>query len=189
MKKKFYLLLVVALLIASLPAATSFGQGTTVPQVVTMPEQIAGGRDVTITVSDKPTSDQTADLAIWEAQVAKFEAMYPNVKIEGLELKYDPTAFIAMIAGDQLPTIFKTYFTEPEKFIGQDAVSDLTPLFQASGIDKIFNANVLAIASQDGKIYGIPDFAYSLGLAYNIPMLQAAGYDAPPATWDDLHFH
>jgi multiple sugar transport system substrate-binding protein len=186
MKKKFYLLLVVALLIASLPVASTFGQGTTVPQVVTMPDQIAGGRDVTITVSDKPTSDQTADLAIWEGQVAKFEAMYPNVKIEGLELKYDPTAFIAMIAGDQLPTIFKTYFTEPEKFIGQDAVSDLTPMFQASGIDKIFNANVLAIASQDGKIYGIPDFAYSLGLAYNIPMLQAAGYDAPPATWDEL---
>lgn len=186
MKKKMYLLLVVALIIASLPVASTFGQGTTVPQVVTMPEQIAGGRDVKITVSDKPTSDQTADLAIWQAQVDKFHTMYPNVTIEGLELKYDPTAFIAMIAGNQLPTIFKTYFTEPEKFVGQDAVADLTPLFQQTGVDKVFNANVLAIATQNGKIYGIPDFAYSLGLAYNIPMLKAAGFDNPPQTWDEL---
>jgi hypothetical protein len=91
-----------------------------------------------------------------------------------------------MIAGDQLPTIFKTYFTEPEKFIAQDAIADLTPYFEQTGLTDVFNANVLAIASQDGKLYGIPDFAYSLGLAYNIEMLAAAGYDAPPATWEEL---
>jgi ABC-type glycerol-3-phosphate transport system substrate-binding protein len=184
MKPKVFLLLV-AMRLASLPVATSSGQGTIVPQVITMPEQIAEGRDVTISVSDKPASDQPEELAIWEAQVAKFQAMYPNVKIEGLELKYGPTAFIAMIAGDQLPTIFKTYFTEPEKFIAQDAIADPTP-FEQTGLTDVFNANVLAIASQDGKLYGIPDFAYSLGLAYNIEMLAAAGYDAPPATWEEL---
>ncbi len=186
MKHKLFFIVAVVLLIASLPVATSSGQGTVVPQVFAMPEQIAGGRDVSITVSDKPASDQPEELAIWEGQVAKFQAMYPNVTIEGLELKYDPTAFIAMIAGDQLPTIFKTYFTEPEKFVQQDAVADLTPYFEQTGLGDVFNANVLAIASQDGKLYGIPDFAYSLGLAYNIDMLAAAGYDAPPATWDEL---
>ena len=164
MKQKLFLVLAAVLVIASLPVATTSGQGTVVPQVINMPDQIAGGRDVSITVSDKPASDQPEELAIWDGQVAKFEAMYPNVKIEGLELKYDPTAFIAMIAGDQLPTIFKTYFTEPEKFIGQDAVADLTGYFDQSGLTDVFNANVLAIASQDGKLYGIPDFAYSLEL-------------------------
>lgn len=187
MKKKLFLLLVVVLAVASLPLATAYGrQGTVVPQVVTMPEQIAGGRDVHITVSDKPASDQTVELAVWEAQVAKFQEMYPNVSIEGVEVKYDPTAYIAMIAGDQLPTLFLTYFTEPEKFIGQDVVADLTPYYEATGLSDIYNANVLSIASQDGKIYGIPNFAYSLGLAYNIDMLSAAGFDAPPATWDEL---
>ncbi|MBI5960737.1 MAG: extracellular solute-binding protein [Chloroflexi bacterium] len=186
MKRIALFLIVAMLVIASVPVTMTSGQGTVVPQVVTMPEQIAGGRDVSITVSDKPASDQPEELAIWDGQVAKFQAMYPNVKIEGLELKYDPTAFIAMIAGDQLPTIFKTYFTEPEKFIGQDAVADLTPYFEQTGLSSIFNENVLAIASQDGGLYGIPDFAYSLGLAYNIEMLAAAGYDAPPATWEEL---
>ncbi len=186
MKKKVALFLVVMLALASLPVATTSGQGTIVPQILSMPEQIAGGRDVSISISDKPTPDQPEELAIWESQVEKFQTMYPNVTIKGLEIRYDPTAFIAMIAGDQLPTIFRTYFTEPEKFIGQDAVSDLSPLFEQTGLVDVFNPNVLAIASQDGKLYGIPDFAYSLGLAYNIEMLAAAGFDAPPATWQEL---
>ncbi|MBI5928018.1 MAG: extracellular solute-binding protein [Chloroflexi bacterium] len=187
MKLKFTLLLVAIIAMASIHVAPSRGQdGPTVPAVLTMPEQIAGGRDVHITVSNKPPADLVDELALYESQVAKFQEMYPNVTVEGLELEYDPTAYLALVAGGQLPTLFKTYFTEPEKFIGQNAVADLTPLYTTTGLDKVFNPNVLAIASQDGKVYGIPDFAYSLGLAYNIQMLADAGYDAPPTTWDEL---
>ncbi len=184
MKQKLLFLFVLVLL--SIPMGSILAQATTVPQVVDLPEQIAGGRDVTITVSDKPASDQPEELELWENQKAKFEAMYPNVTIEGLEVTYDPTAFIAMIAGDQLPTLFKTYFTEPEKFVQQGAVADLSALYDQTGLTDIFNPSVVGIASIDGSVYGIPDFAYSLGLAYNIPMLAAAGFDAPPATWDEL---
>ncbi|CAG1007312.1 MAG: extracellular solute-binding protein [Anaerolineae bacterium] len=187
MKQKIAFLFVLALLIAVLPASTAIGQGgSSIPSVITMPEKIAEGREVTITISDKPSPDLVDELSLWQEQVDKFQKMYPNVKIEGLELKYDPTAFIAMVAGNQLPTLFRTYFTEPEKFVSQSAAGDLTALFEKSGVNKVFNANVLGIATQNGKIYGIPDFAYSLGLAYNIEMLKAKGYDAPPQTWDEL---
>lgn len=187
MKLKFSLLLVVVVALASLHIAPTRGQdGPSVPAVLTMPDQIAEGRDVHITVSNKPPADLAEELAVYEAQVAKFQAMYPNVTIEGLELEYDPIAYLALVAGGQLPTLFKTYFTEPEKFIGQNAVADLTAHYEATGLNSVFNPNVLAIASQDGKVYGIPDFAYSLGLAYNIQMLADAGFDAPPATWEEL---
>jgi ABC-type glycerol-3-phosphate transport system substrate-binding protein len=187
MKHKMPLLLVVVLVIASLPAASAFGQEeTTIPPVVVMPEQIAEGRDVTITVSNKPPADQPEELALWESQVEKFHALYPNVTIEGLEVEYDPVAYIAMIAGDQLPTLFMSYFTEPEKFVRQEAVADLTPYYEESGVGAVFNDSVLAIVQQGDGLYGIPTFAYSLGLGYNIEMLEAAGYDAPPATWDEL---
>lgn len=157
-----------------------------VPDVLTLPDQIAGGRPVTITVSEKPSADQAAALEQWEAQAARFTAMYPNVTIQGLELQYDPAAFTALIAGNQLPTLFRTYFTEPPKFIAQNAIADLTPYFAAAGIDGVFNQKVLDVISQDGKVYGIPRDAYALGLAYNKSLLSAAGYDAPPATWDEL---
>jgi ABC-type glycerol-3-phosphate transport system substrate-binding protein len=57
---------------------------------------------------------------------------------------------------------------------------------ESAGVIDVFNPAILEVMSQDGAIYGIPKDAYALGLAYNIPMLEAAGYDAPPATWEEL---
>jgi len=161
-------------------------QDSSVPEVLTMPEQIAEGRPVTIVVTDKPATDAPEALANWEAQVARFNELYPNVTVEGLEFAYDPAAFTALIAGDQVPTLFRTYFTEPQKLIDEGVAADISPYFEAAGVAGVFNPELLGIAERDGALYGIPQDAYALGLAYNIPMLEAAGYDAPPATWDEL---
>lgn len=186
MKLKVSLLLIVVLILSTIPMMPASGQDSGVPSVLTLPDQIAEGRDVSITVSNKPPEDQAAELAVWESQVAAFTEMYPNVNIDGLELEYDPVAFLALVAGDQVPTLFQTYFTEPEKFISQGAVADLTSLYEESGMFEVFNGSVLEIASDGDAIYGIPESAYSLGLAYNIRMLNEAGYDAPPTTWEEL---
>lgn len=50
----------------------------------------------------------------------------------------------------------------------------------------VFNPNILAITSKDGKVYGIPRFAYAMGLGYNMQMLKEAGFDKPPSTWEEL---
>lgn len=182
-----FMLTVVALAaigLSILPAAAQ--DAAPVPDVLTLPDQIAGGNSVTITVTEKPAPDQAEALTQWEAQVARFQELYPNVTIEGLETQYDPAAFTALIAGNQLPTLFRTYFTEPEKFIAQGVIADLSPYFTAAGIDGVFNPKILDVISEGDAVYGIPRDAYALGLAYNIDLLAAAGYDAPPATWDEL---
>ncbi len=187
MLRKSPFIVVVLVLILGLQLLPSFAQDAApVPEVLTLPEQIAGGREVTITVSDLPPTDQAEARATWEATAARFKELYPNVTVEGLELEYNAAAFAALIAGDQLPTLFRTYFTEPSKLIEQGAVADLTPYFEAAGVADVFNPEILEVMSHDGAIYGIPRDAYALGLAYNIPMLEAAGYDAPPATWEEL---
>lgn len=181
------LLLVIALTaigLQILPAAAQ--DAAPVPDVLTLPDQIAGGNPVTITVTEKPAADQAEALEQWEAQVARFQELYPNVTVEGLEIQYDPAAFTALIAGNELPTLFRTYFTEPEKFIAQGVIADLTPYFTAAGVDGVFNPKILDVISADGAVYGIPRDAYALGLAYNIDLLNAAGFDAPPATWEEL---
>ncbi|MBC8170607.1 MAG: extracellular solute-binding protein [Anaerolineae bacterium] len=184
MKQK--LLLVLVLIIALTSVLPVLGQEAVIPEVLTLPEQIAEGRDVTITVSNMPAADQADLRAAWEAQAARFMALYPNVTIEGLELEYDPAAYVALAAGSQLPTLFKTYFTEPSKFIEQGVVADLSANFAAADVADVFNPAILDITSKDGAVYGIPLDAYALGLAYNIQMLADAGYDAPPATWEEL---
>jgi multiple sugar transport system substrate-binding protein len=156
-----------------------------VPVVLTLPEQIAEGRPVTITVSNMPASDQAELRTAWEEQAARFMALYPNVTINGIELQYDPAAYVALAAGNQLPTLFMTYFTEPSKFIPQGVAADLTAYFEASNIAGVFNPAILDITSADGAIYGIPLNAYALGLAYNIEMLAEAGIEVP-TTWEEL---
>ncbi|MCC6801677.1 MAG: extracellular solute-binding protein [Anaerolineae bacterium] len=179
------ILAVVALLgIQLIPALAQ--DAAPVPDVLTLPDQIAGGRPVTITVSEKPSADQPAALEQWDAQAARFMALYPNVTVNGLELQYDPAAFTALIAGKQLPTLFRAYFTEPPKFVAENAAADLTPYIEAAGLSGVFNPEILSVISVDGAVYGIPKDAYALGLAYNISLLEAAGFDAPPATWDEL---
>jgi len=165
--------------------ATQAAEGV-LPTVLTMPDQIAGGRPVEITVSEMPPEAQPVLRQQWLDQVARFEKMYPNVTITGDTYTYAPDTFPPLVAAGQVPTLFECYLTDPSKMIDQGVAADLTPLYQSTGLDKVFNPQILTIASdKSGNIYGIPRFAYAMGLAYNKDMLKAAGYDAPPATWDE----
>lgn len=186
MQRKLIRLFII-LSILSIAIFTVAGQDdvASVPVVLTLPEQIAEGRPVTITVSNMPSSDQPELRTAWEEQTARFMALYPNVTINGIELQYDPAAYVALAAGNQLPTLFMTYFTEPSKFIPQGVAADLTAYFEASSIAGVFNPAILDITSADGAIYGIPLNAYALGLAYNIEMLAEAGVEVP-TTWEEL---
>ncbi|MBN2388578.1 MAG: extracellular solute-binding protein [Anaerolineales bacterium] len=156
------------------------------PAVIAFPAEIAGGSPVEITVVQKPADSQPEAVEAWEAQVARFQEMYPNVTITGTDYAYTPDSFAALVAGNQVPTLFEVYLTDPGKMIEQGVAADLTSIFEAQNLDQVFNPDIMSIATQDGRVYGIPRFAYAMGLAYNISMLNAAGYDAPPATWEEL---
>lgn len=187
MKRQLSIIVVAIVALMGLHVVPMLAQDAApVPEVLTLPAEIAGGRPVTITVTDMPAADQAEARAQWEAQAARFTALYPNVTVQGLELQYDPAAFTALIAGNELPTLFRTYFTEPQKLIDAGAVVELTPYFEAAGVADVFNSSVLNVMSVDGAVYGIPRDAYALGLAYNKGLLEAAGFTAPPTTWQEL---
>jgi ABC-type glycerol-3-phosphate transport system substrate-binding protein len=151
-----------------------------------MPEQIAGGRPVTITVIGKPPESQPESLKGWLAQVERFQKLYPNVTINGSDYAYAPDTFATLVAGKQVPTLFEVYLSDPGKIIEQGVAADLSSIFDAHKLRDVFNPNILSITSKDGNVYGIPRSAYAMGLGYNIGMLKEAGFDAPPTTWDEL---
>src|SRR5690242_7501912 len=125
MKSKLLLVLLAVVIFTGLQITSVLGQDApAVPEILTLPEQIAGGRDVTITVSNQPPADQAELREQWEAQAARFMAAYPNVTVEGSEAQYDPAAFTAMCAGGELPTLYMTWFTEPAKLIDQGCMAD-----------------------------------------------------------------
>lgn len=156
------------------------------PSIIKMPEQIAGGRPVTISVVGKPAESQPESLASWTAQVERFEKLYPNVTINGTDYAYSPDTFATLVAGKQVPTLFEVYLSDPSKIIDQGIAADLTSVFDANKLQDVFNPNILSITSKDGKVYGIPRFAYAMGLGYNLQMLKDAGFSAPPKTWEEL---
>jgi multiple sugar transport system substrate-binding protein len=177
--------------VATEAVATEVSAATEAPVAVQegeiiFPAEIAGGRPVEISVVGIPTEANPTGLADWNAAAARFMAKYPNVKITGNDYVYDPTTFPALVAGDQVPTVFQGYLTDRDLMLGQGLAADLTSFYQTSGLDKVYNPNLLSLVSSDGKTYGMPMEAYVMGLAYNIKMLKDAGYDAPPTTWEEL---
>jgi len=157
-----------------------------IPSVLTMPEQIAEGRPVTITVANCPPSSQPVLQIVWKEQAARFKELYPNVTINASDYTYSLDSFPALVVAHQVPTLFLVYLTDPGKMIDQGVCADLTSIFEAQGLDKVYNPTLLSTVTRDGKIYGIPWNAYSMGLVYNISMLEDAGFDGPPTTWDEF---
>ncbi|HEY0606050.1 MAG TPA: extracellular solute-binding protein [Herpetosiphonaceae bacterium] len=156
------------------------------PTLIKMPEQIAGGRPVNITVIGKPPESQPEALAGWTAQVERFQELYPNVTVTGSDYTYSPDTFATLVAGKQVPTLFEVYLSDPSKIIDQGIAADLSAIFDEQKLRDVFNPNILSITSKDGKVYGIPKFAYAMGLGYNIGLLKEAGFDGPPSTWEEL---
>ncbi len=163
------------------PVATDVPAGT-----IPFPDKIAGGNPVEITVVGMPAESNPTGLAGWKAAVARFEAKYPNVKVTGSDYGYAPDTFPALVAGNQVPTVFQAYLTDRDLMVGQGIAADLTSYYKTTKLDEVYNPKLLALVSADGKIYGMPIEAYVMGLGYNIKLLKDAGYDAPPATWDEL---
>jgi len=171
------------------PAATTAAPTTAaveLPAIINWPDKIADGKPVSITVVQKPADSSPDAVIAWEEQVKRFQKKYPNVTIEGTDYAYTPDSFAALVAGNQVPTLFEVYLTDPSQMIDQGIATDLTSFIKDQKLDTVFNPDILNIAEKDGKYYGLPRFAYAMGLAYNIKLLKAAGFDAAPTTWDEL---
>src|SRR5215510_2278823 len=153
MKKTLRLALVLCMLmlITSIAFGSVHAQDNSVPSVLKMPDSIAGGRPVTITIVDKPASSNAAGLQAWTDQVARFTKAYPNVTVNGLEYVYAPDTFAALVAGKQVPTLFRVYLTDPQKYIDLGVAADLTKIIDANGLRKIFNPDTFNLGIKDNK--------------------------------------
>lgn len=145
--------------------------------------------DVTITVGNMPTSDNQANLDLFTEQVEQFEAAYPNVTVKGVETKFDPQTFSALVAGGSMPTTMIVPYTNIQQLATNGQVKELTASIAA---DADFAELVPEVQAQtkdaDGKSFGIVTAAYTMALIYNRALYTEAGLDpdAPPTTWDEV---
>jgi len=186
MKKLMRLVLVVCTVVMFAATLRPTRAAGGFPSIVTMPKQIAGGKAVTITITNKPAASDAVTLKEWTDAVNRFEKLYPNVTVNGSEYTYAPDTFAALIAGDQVPTMFQVYLTDPQKYIDMGVAADITKIVDANNLRKVYNSDIFNLAIKSNKVYGLPYGAYAMGLGYSLPLLKAAGIAKPPATWDEL---
>ncbi len=147
---------------------------------------------VTVKLGIYPEDTLAGDIALHAGYIKEMAAAYPNVTIQPAQYRYATDTFVSLAESGQLPTIFESWFTEPQKLIAGGFVKDITAEVKAAGLDKKMSPAILSLLSKDGKIYGLPRDGYALGLMMNVDLFKKAGLvdkdGVPlyPKTWDEL---
>lgn len=121
--------------------------------------------------------------------IPAFEAVHPGVTVEYVDVPYDDLLqkLTTSAAGDELPDLVRADLGWVPRF------ADLGVLVPLSGVMDDFDslagatyAGSLATNLYDGEYYGLPLNTNTRVLISNPLALEAAGMDAPPATFDDV---
>jgi ABC-type glycerol-3-phosphate transport system substrate-binding protein len=162
-----------------------FGNGRTEPA------RSAAGKTV-VKLGIWPEDTLPGEIKMHEDLVKEYNKVYPDVTIQPAQYRYATDTFVPMAEAGQAPTVFETWFTEPQKLIDGKFVRDITAEVKTLGWDSKMNESIRNLLSKDGKLYGIPRDAYALGLMLNVELFREAGLvdrnGVPlyPKTWDEL---
>jgi len=190
--KKISILLIAITVLALLASCTS--PAPTQPPAATPAPQ----SDATEAPATLPAAKEPVVLKFWdfhggtEAQfltdaVAQYNASHPDVRIELTNVNqsdYITTLIPTAYANGEAPDIL---FVEPStftKYAEKGMLADLTPYYTEE-LKADMQPSALDAATYQGKIYALPMEMETLGLFYNVDMLNAAGIQ-PPTTWDEL---
>lgn len=179
---KKLLLFALILLVFALPTTAQ-----TLELPIEFPETIAEGRPVEITVAACIGEDQQEQRDAFDAQLARFSEVYPNVTVTRTQYCFSPETFAALVAGGNLSTVFGVPATEYQRLIADGTALNLAPYFEAFGLEGVYNQTLMALLSDaEGNPHGFPEFSYAQGIGWDIEALAEAGYDGPPQTWEEL---
>jgi ABC-type glycerol-3-phosphate transport system substrate-binding protein len=152
----------------------------------------AGGK-VVITVDCQPVGAQAELLRDWNADVAAFEKLHPDITIKSVSVGAqcdNPPDFTARLQGGTVTDLFYAYMTDLQQVLDSGKAMEITQYVTKDTVptwDSI-DAGAKAVFSDGGKVYGIPTKNYAMGLVYNKTLFQKAGLDPknPPKTWAEV---
>ncbi len=128
------------------------------------------------------------ELELTQAAAARFMEACPNITVEVLEtpdLATDRLGLYLQLfeAQDSSVDVFQIDVIWPGDLA--EHLIDLTPYMTEEEIAAHFPA-IVENNTVDGKLLGIPWFTDAGLLFYRTDLLEKYGYDAPPATWEEL---
>lgn len=131
--------------------------------------------------------DLESDTAFWKKHIAAFEKEYPNIDVQITIESWDDiyTKWEQAIETGNTPDIGYDCPITAVDYALQGKVSPVSDLVDKLGGGDAFNKGVLNFML-DGEWYGVPHGDASQILLYRKDILKAAGYDNPPANWDQV---
>ena len=137
-----------------------------------------------------PVNESFEYLSI-ERMVKEFEQQNPNVTIELQYVNSDNALQKATVAlqGNKQPDISYQYGTNMAQLATSPKLVDLTSRVNEAGYDwNDFYAGERAVATVNGKVYGVPALVDNLAVVYNKDLFAKAGLTEPGPdwTWDEL---
>ena len=120
--------------------------------------------------------------------ILEFEAANPGIKVVHQTFPYDSyqEKLAASVAAGEGPDIVNLFYGWVPKYVQSGVLQELPHgSFAPEMIESEF-APMVQINKFDGKYYTIPIAVRTLGLLYNKDILAAHGFNAPPATGEEM---
>jgi len=134
-----------------------------------------GDERIEISVGMWPQPYLQEDVEMFEEWKRLFEEDHPEYVIKPQPYAYSVDTFFPMAQAGTQPTIFQTWFTEPEKLRRNNFVRPITEQMEALGwLDKL-DPYMKETLTFDGELYGVPRDGYGLGLVMNLEVLAMVG--------------
>ncbi|MEU3743970.1 MULTISPECIES: ABC transporter substrate-binding protein [Streptomyces] len=133
-----------------------------------------------------------AEVKAIQANVARFEAAHPNIKVKVVgDINDDKLGQALRAGGSKGPDVVSSFTTSNVgKFCSSGALADLKPFIEKDklDLDKLFPEVLQNYTQFEGKRCAMPLLSDAYGLYYNKDAFKAAGLDpeAPPKTWSQF---
>ena len=168
-----------------LAACGGGGDDTTTPEEEgTAEEPSAEGEDVTVSFL---THWPPETVALLEEAADAYSAEHDNFTFEVRAVPFGDllTTVRAEAGGSAAPTISGIYDLWLPELVSDGIVAP-APGELADEVAAEWTPGVVDAATVDGQIYGVPNEINVYALNYHKDLLAEAGYDSPPADWDEL---
>jgi multiple sugar transport system substrate-binding protein len=153
----------------------------------------SGVTTITVDCAPQKTDNNGKSLAQWNADIAAFEKIHTDVKIESISVGTqcdNPPDFTARLQGGTEADVFYGYMTDLAQVLNADQATDITKYINSTTVPAWGDITAVAKSAftDSGKVYAIPFSAYTMGIVYNKTLFTQAGLDPtkPPATWQEV---
>ncbi|MFB4164009.1 ABC transporter substrate-binding protein [Alteribacillus sp. JSM 102045] len=147
----------------------------------------AGGEDGETTVTLTGWQSSPTEQRLFEEVLADFEEENPdiNVEIDTIADQYMDVLRTRLVGGEAADVFFLDSFEAPG-LIETGAVEPLDDYVEEDFNLDDFQEPMIQAFERDDQLWGIPKDTSNLALFYNKDLLEEAGFDGPPETWEEL---